>query len=90
MSEAALLLACGRAGITGITSVDGAEAARLPRSTTTSCFVRMRALGLIMTPTRDTSKGRRNRHVITPKGLALLQLPGNPARPAIQLPIDLP
>jgi hypothetical protein len=90
MSDAALLETAARAGITGITTVDAAAACRLPNNTVHHCYVRLRDLGLVMPPTRDTGRGRVNRHVISPKGLGLLQaVPQKPAAPATQLPIEL-
>lgn len=90
MSDAAMLLATGRSGITGITTVHAAEAARLPHNTAHGCFVRLRELGLVCPPTRDTGPGRVNRHVISPKGLALLQLPAEAAGTrSRQLPMKL-
>ena len=73
MSDALLLEYAGRAGIGGVTTVQAAEACRLPNNTVHGCFVRLRELGLVCPPTRDTAKGRVNRHVLAPAGLALLQ-----------------
>lgn len=89
MSDAALLVCCGRAGIVGVTTVDAAGACRLPHNTAHHCLARLRELGLVCAPTRDTGQGRVNRHVIAPAGLALLQAPRETgAKPATQLPIE--
>ncbi len=75
MSDAALLELCGRAGIIGVTTVEASETCRLPHNTAHGCLSRLRSLGLLMSPNRDPSPGRVNRHVISPNGLALLQAP---------------
>jgi hypothetical protein len=90
MSDATMLECAGRAGITGITTVQASEAARIPHNTVHSCMVRLRDLGLVLPPSRDTGQGRVNRHVISPKGLALLQAaPYGGFKPCTQLPIKL-
>lgn len=89
MSDAALLVCAGRVGILGITTVDASGACRLPHNTVHGGFVRLRALGLVLPPSRDTSRGRVNRHVISPAGLALLQTGVPNGGATIQLPIPL-
>jgi hypothetical protein len=90
MVDAAMLECCGRAGILGVTTVQAASACRVPHNTAHGSLLRLRELDLVMPPTRDTGQGRVNRHVISPKGLSLLQAaPIGGFKPAVQLPINL-
>ena len=87
MSDACLLECAGRAGITGVTTVEAVSATRIPHNTVHACFVRLRDVGLVLPPSRDTGQGRVNRHVISPMGLALLQAADGGFKPMTQLPI---
>lgn len=88
MSDAVLLECAGRAGMTGVTTVEASAGCRLPHNTTHACFVRLRGRGLVLPPSRDAGQGRVNRHVISPKGLALLQAaPHGGSRSATRLPV---
>ena len=87
---AALLELAGNCGTAGITTTDAAEAPRMAEQTAHLHFSKLVQAGLIHRPTRDTGRGRRNRYVIAPAGLALLQRLEPVVLPASQIPLQLP
>jgi predicted transcriptional regulator len=87
---AALLELAGNCGTAGLTTPDATEAMRMPAATVHLHFQRLVEAGLVHRPTRDTGQGRRNRYVIAPAGLALLQRLEPVVLPARQIPLLLP
>lgn len=87
---AAMLELAGRCGMAGITTPDATEAMRMPAATVHLHFQKLVEAGLINRPTRDTSQGRRNRYVIAPAGLELLQRIETVKLPAQQIPLEMP
>jgi len=80
-----LLMLTGAAGTPGITTNSAAAITGAEFSATRQALNRLVKRGLLVAPSRDSGKGRKNRYTINPAGLTLLQTIPAPA----PMPVDM-